>query len=119
MEEDDVPLSLLGFREDEPDTVLPRRTPRGENARVGEARHGASKPYLQQMPHAQNETQRKLEVLLNRAAHTPEFLPGAYKAAKLSDDAARLLADFIQRPSVRAQLLPWSATSLGARSARI
>ena len=106
MEEDDVPLSLLGSREDEPNTVLPRRTPRGENARMGEARHGASKPYLQQMPHAQNETQRKLEVLLNRAAHTPEFLPGAYKAAKLSDDAARLLADFIQRPSVRAQLLP-------------
>lgn len=44
--------------------------------------------------------------MLNRAAHTPEFQPGAYNAAKLSEDAVRLLADFIQRPSVRKQLTP-------------
>jgi hypothetical protein len=45
-------------------------------------------------------------MLLNRTAHTPGFKPGAYKAAKLSEDAAQLLADFIQRPAVRAQLQP-------------
>jgi hypothetical protein len=47
-----------------------------------------------------------LQTLLNRAAHTPEFQPGAYNAAKLSEDAVRLLADFILRPSVRKQLNP-------------
>ena len=39
-------------------------------------------------------------------AHTPDFKPGPYKAYKLSDDAAQLLAHFIQRPSIRAQLVP-------------
>lgn len=43
---------------------------------------------------------------INRSAHTPHFKPGPYKAAKLSPDAAQLLADFIQRPAIRAQLLP-------------
>jgi hypothetical protein len=47
-----------------------------------------------------------LQTLLNRAAHTPDFQPGAYNAAKLSEDAVRLLADFIQRPAVRKQLAP-------------
>ena len=44
--------------------------------------------------------------MLNRAAGTSEFQPGAYNAAKLSEDAVQLLADFIQRPSVRKQLIP-------------
>ena len=47
------------------------------------------------------------QTLLNHAAHTPEFQPGVYNAAKLSEDAVRLLADFIQRPSVRKQLTPF------------
>lgn len=46
------------------------------------------------------------QAALNRVAHTPDFKPGAYKAYKLSDDAAQLLAHFIQRPSIRAQLIP-------------
>ena len=46
------------------------------------------------------------QAALNRVAHTPDFKPGPYKAYKLSDDAAQLLAHFIQRPSIRAQLVP-------------
>eukprot|EP00740_Mantoniella_antarctica_P015284 CAMPEP_0181366134 /NCGR_PEP_ID=MMETSP1106-20121128/10505_1 /TAXON_ID=81844 /ORGANISM="Mantoniella antarctica, Strain SL-175" /LENGTH=267 /DNA_ID=CAMNT_0023481389 /DNA_START=190 /DNA_END=990 /DNA_ORIENTATION=- len=67
---------------------------------------GFAKPYLQQTIHTRHDTQRKLEMHINRTAHTPDFKPGAYKAYKLSEDAAQLLADFIQRPAIRAQLKP-------------
>ena len=49
---------------------------------------------------------RSQQIQINRTAHTSDFKPGAYQAAKLSDDAAQLLADFIQRPAIRAQLQP-------------
>jgi len=84
----------------------PHGAPANGQIKDGDGSFGLSKPYLQQTLHTQQDTQRKLESHINRVAHTPDFKPGAYKAAKLSADAARLLADFIQRPAIRAQLQP-------------